>query len=484
MIRKAASARLMTSSLGMLIQIITLLFVVKMLDIYQFGLWGVANSLIYIFSIFGQIAFSQFIEKYFSGFNLNQRELYIFKIIKTVFFSLPIWILMLFILENFNYFEKFNSNNLYILFSIVAITSLVESYLNIFHSYFLIENKTIIYDRNDLMFGKVFKFIIFYFILSNNLSIYYLLLGNMFSRLLFLLTLAKHKKFFSLNIALKIIKADVVKNNFLNFKYNIVAFLDKTFYVSFINLLFLYSVSFVENITISHFSIAILVINNLRPVVDSISSLMPPIISKNIAIKSSNSDIKNKTLTINSFIFSILIFSSLLFTKYELIINFFLENYEAGVYKIIFVSVVCSGIHALYYPNYLENLYSGNENKLLLFTLVNQFFCIVLYSFLKNNFINNFLYIFIIYELLNLTFHFYFENKNESFKSILNNTFKPLCSSFIVSILFISIYFYNFDSNSSFFILLIPIIFDAFLISKQMYFNQSSNSNEKNEENK
>ena len=76
------------------------------------------------------------------------------------------------------------------------------------------------------MFGKVFKFIIFYFILSNNLSIYYLLLGNMFSRLLFLLTLAKHKKFFSLNIALKIIKADVVKNNFLNFKYNIVAFLD------------------------------------------------------------------------------------------------------------------------------------------------------------------------------------------------------------------------------------------------------------------
>ena len=484
MIQKAARARLMTSSLGILVQILTLLFVVRMLDVYQFGLWGVANSLIYIFSIFGQIAYSQFIEKYFSGFHSDEREIYIFKIIKTLFFSLLVWILILYALEYFNYFEIFNSKNLYILFLIIALTSLTESYLNIFNSYFLIENKTVVFDRNDLIVGKIFKLILFYFILSSNLSIYYLLLGNFFSRFLFLITLFKHKKFLNFITFLEIFKADIVKSNFLNFKYNLVAFLDKTFYVSFINLLFLYSVNFVENITISHFSIAILIINNLRPVVDSVSSLMPPIISNNIAIKVSNSEIKNKTLRVNSFIFSIFIFFSLLFTKYDSLISFFLESYETGVYKIIFVSVVCSSVHALYYPNYLENLYSGSENKILLFTCVNQFLCLLIYSFLKNNFINNFLYIFLIYELLNLTFHFYFGNKHKKFIRILINSLQPLCSSFLISIIFISIYFFNFETKLSFFYLLIPIIFDTYLLTKQLFLIQSSNSNEKNEENK
>ena len=49
----------------------------------------------------------------------------------------------------------------------------------------------------------------------------------------------------------------------------------------FINLLFLVSVNFSENIEISHFSLAILIINNLRPCRFHFS-LLPPLISKNI----------------------------------------------------------------------------------------------------------------------------------------------------------------------------------------------------------
>ena len=111
--------------------------------------------------------------------------------------------------KNFNYFEKFNSNNLYIPFILIALTSLIESYLNIFHSYFLIENKTTIFDKNELFFGKILKFILFYFILSNNLSVYYLLLGNLFSRFLFLLTLLRQLKFLSFKTFLEILKKEI-----------------------------------------------------------------------------------------------------------------------------------------------------------------------------------------------------------------------------------------------------------------------------------
>ena len=71
-----------------------------------------------------------------------------------------------------------------------------------------------------------------------------------------------------------IITVKLSKDTFVNFKYNIFAFLDKAFYVSFINVLFLISTIFTENLEISHFSIAILIINNLRPVMGSLSSLI------------------------------------------------------------------------------------------------------------------------------------------------------------------------------------------------------------------
>ena len=59
-------------------------------------------------------------------------------------------------------------------------------------------------------------------------------------------------------------------NKVENLKYSIFAYIDKTLYVSFINFLFLVSTMFAENEAISHFSLVILIINNLRPVFDSL----------------------------------------------------------------------------------------------------------------------------------------------------------------------------------------------------------------------
>ena len=485
MIRKAARTRLMASSVGMLFQIVTIFFIIRFLDIYQFALWGVANSLIYIFSIVGQLAYSQFIEKYFQGLKKIKRIQFINKFLKTAILALPVWIGILYLLEGFNYFVKFNANNLYIFFVLIAITSVVESCLNIFHSYLLIEKDTVTFDKNELIFGKILKLILFYFILFNNLSIYFLLLGNLISRSTLLISLLVHKKLLRKENLSNLLKTSIFEENFVNFRYNFIAFLDKILYVSFINILFLYSVNFVENITISHFSIAILIVNNLRPVVDSISSLMPPIISKNVAIKTSSNLIKHKTLRINSYLFSLIAFVALIFTKYKFIINYFLENYDEGVYKIIFVAVVSSSLHALYYPNYLENLYSNKQNLLILFTILNQAFFLFVYSLTTNTFINNFLYIFIGYELINIFLHFYLNNRNNSFIKIIKIATKPLCSSFFLTIVFVALYFNNFNSSLSFFYLIIPITIDTFLINKEFDMYQLLfRSNKKNEENK
>ena len=89
-----------------------------------------------------------------------------------------------FILFNYlGYFAKYNANNLFILFLIIAFSSVSES-IQIFKSFLLIENLTKEYDLTDLFYGKVLKIIIFAILLTYGFSVYYLLFFNLIFKFL------------------------------------------------------------------------------------------------------------------------------------------------------------------------------------------------------------------------------------------------------------------------------------------------------------
>ena len=48
-----------------LLTIANLFLITYLLDIYQFGVWGVANSLVYVFSQLAQLTYVQYIESIF-----------------------------------------------------------------------------------------------------------------------------------------------------------------------------------------------------------------------------------------------------------------------------------------------------------------------------------------------------------------------------------------------------------------------------------
>ena len=55
MLRKAATTRYVSYSFGTFLTIANLFLITYLLDIYQFGVWGVANSLVYVFSQLAQL---------------------------------------------------------------------------------------------------------------------------------------------------------------------------------------------------------------------------------------------------------------------------------------------------------------------------------------------------------------------------------------------------------------------------------------------
>ena len=75
MLRKNALIRFSTSSIGLLFQIASIFLLTKLLDIYQFALWGVATSFIYIFAV-GNLGYENNIEKYFPNLSNEKNNIY------------------------------------------------------------------------------------------------------------------------------------------------------------------------------------------------------------------------------------------------------------------------------------------------------------------------------------------------------------------------------------------------------------------------
>ena len=269
-LKSMATVRFISYSLGIFFQIGTILLLTTKLEIYQFGVWGVATSFVYIISTFTQLSYLQHIEKYFPNYDDFNSKLYLVKYFKTILYLFPVAFSFLFVISKYDFFTKFNIKNLNYLLIMIAFWSIIESLLALFDAYFLSKGKSQVYDKLDLLLYKAPKFLVFYLLLEYKFSVFYLIFVSILFRifLFFLLILYEYKKLKNLKNYLK--ENSVFENNFRDLRYNIFAFSNDIIYQSFLNILFLMVTIYSEVIDIAHYSIVIIIINNLRPLLNSI----------------------------------------------------------------------------------------------------------------------------------------------------------------------------------------------------------------------
>ena len=196
-INNAATARFLTYSIGLLIQVAIIFLLTTKLEIYQFGLWGISMSFVFVLSTASQLSYFQNIEKYFPNYKAKKRQHYLIKYIKTIFSANPIILLFLFVVKYLGYFEKFNIENINYLLLMLAFLTTIESSLVILDGYFVATKNSKVFDTYDLFIYKVPRFFIFYLLLDNGYSIFYLIFSAILLRTLLLITIL-NKEFINL----------------------------------------------------------------------------------------------------------------------------------------------------------------------------------------------------------------------------------------------------------------------------------------------
>ena len=464
-INNAATARFLTYSIGLLIQVAIIFLLTTKLEIYQFGLWGISMSFVFVLSTASQLSYFQNIEKYFPNYKAKKRQHYLIKYIKTIFSANPIILLFLFVVKYLGYFEKFNIENINYLLLMLAFLTTIESSLVILDGYFVATKNSKVFDTYDLFIYKVPRFFIFYLLLDNGYSIFYLIFSAILLRTLLLITIL-NKEFINLtNFLVSLKNNSIFKENFQNIKYNFSAFGNNSLYLSFINILFLISSNLLLNIDIAHYSLMVIILNNLRPVMSTIPSLLPPIISSSLK---NNIDLKYEIKNIeiiNQIFISIFLLFVLTAVQFNEIFSIFFNDYFDGIYKLIFLSAFASTLNSIYYTTYLEQLFSKKEREILKFNCFNYAFCIfIFYIIYKYFYLINFIYIFIFYEFLFFLFINYLGNKRKNFMP----NIREFSMVYLMSLIIISTYI--FDSFNFYLFLIIPLglIVDLKVIYKKV----------------
>ena len=313
MIIKRAITRYITYFSGITTTAISIFLINYFLNPNEFAVWGITNSLIYILAQLGQLTYVQYIEKYFPNMNDEIKKKTLHMIIKTTFVFSPLWFIVLVILDYLNYFAKFNISNIIYLLLMITISVVIEASIEIFSKYLLTKKETIQLDKNEFMYSKLLRLIIFTALLINGFSIYHLLFTNILLRAFLLIKIISLEKEPTSVVFKDIIKSNILINKFLKIKYTFVAFGIKVLLISFLNLLFLFYSSFATSQTIAVASLGVLIINNLKPAVGSLTSLLSPIISENVEKSVKNTELINNFLFINSFSASVFLFVSVIF---------------------------------------------------------------------------------------------------------------------------------------------------------------------------
>ena len=363
---------------------------------------------------------------------------YLYKFLKTISLLPILWISILFLLEYFGYFEKFNADNLIILFLIIAGLTTVESSIELSAKYLLAQKETPKFDLYELLLFKLTRLAIFYFLLANGYSVYFLLLTNLILRSLLLIKTLNYKSQGVLKILKKYSDQKYLKKFRQTFLY-FTAFMIKTMQVTFLNVLFIILSISAKNETIANYSLGILIINNLRPVFASLSGLLTPIISKNIYGNKDNATLFSFVTSINRIFISLVTVLTIYIVDYKFLISYFLESFDENIYTIILVSVFASSIASLYIPNFLNLLFSNKEKYLLQIVLVNFIFCMFLFYILRETSFIDLLYIYLLFETISF-YIFKYMNNLTSFTTA--NTY-----SFVATLIYLATYLSGYGTS-------------------------------------
>ncbi len=282
MIIKRAIIRYATYFSGVSTTAISIFLINYFLDSNEFAVWGVTHSLIYILSQLGQLTYVQYVEKYFPNLDDNEKRKTLYKFIKTTIAFFPVWFFVLVLLYFLNYFAKFNITNIVYLFLMITVSVVIEASIEIVSKYLLTKKETIGLDKNEFIYSKFLRLFIFILLLINGFSIYHLLFTNILLRAFLFFRIINFEKA-PINILLReILTVQIWDNNFTKIRYTFVAFGIKTLLISFLNVLFLFYSNFANSEAIAVASLGVLIINNLRPAVGSLTSLLSPMISQNV----------------------------------------------------------------------------------------------------------------------------------------------------------------------------------------------------------
>lgn len=423
MFRKAVLTRYATYTVGILTTAVNVFMITYFLDVNEFAVWGIANSIIFVFSQLGQLTYVQYIDKFFPNMSLEECKLKINQFLKTICLFSPLWLSIFFIMDGLGYFNKFYIENIYILFLMLTSLVVLESSIEITSKYMLAINKSQSFDLNEFMTLKLFRIILFFVFLYSGFSIYHLFFISILLRSYFLLSILTRNEEPVLEFLKNIFYANIFKNNFVDIQYTTVAFIIKTLQTTFLNVTFLIYSSFSINTEIATFSLGILIINNLRPVISSFSSLLTPIISKRAKIGNESSNFLTFTSFLNTLISSFFVGGSFIIFIYRGVISEYFFEYTGNVILVIIFSVIGSTFMSIYQPTLMFIKFSEKEKDLLKLIFLNYLSLLTIFTLLQYFNLGNLIIFYILFELLNLVICNYlfvknFEKRNLFFYSI------------------------------------------------------------------
>ena len=223
MFREAVFTRYLTYFLGAFTTAVNIFLLTYYLEVNEFAVWGISMSLIYLISQVGQLTYVQYIDKYFPNISLSEMKIKIYQFIKTIIIFSPVWYFLLFVLNSFNYFDKFYIENIYILFLLISSLCILESCIEVVSKFMLASRNTKNFDVKELVVIKIIRVALFYFLLVTGYSIYHLLFVSILIRGFFLIFILKINEPKIFLIIKNILFANIFVENFQNFKYTFYA---------------------------------------------------------------------------------------------------------------------------------------------------------------------------------------------------------------------------------------------------------------------
>ena len=383
--------------IGLIFTIVNIFFVTYYLDLNEFAVWGISLSLIYVFSQLNQLTFVQLIEKYFATYTQKVVLEKLYQMTKLILYISPIWYFILILLDNISFFNKYEIENIFILFALVTISSVLESLIEIFSKFLLVLDKSKKLDIRELLILKLIRTISIFLLLYFGYSIFHLLALSIFLRSIFLITLFKLIEKNIIVFLNKILTSKIKIDLFDKFRYTILAFFTKSLQVSFLNIAFLIYTDIKGNNTAA-FALGVVIINNLLPISASLATLLLP----SISLMANQNKVENNFLIsstyITTFISSFLITGILILIEFKGLYSVYFEKYDNSVYKLITFSVFAATINPIFYPMFLYLRFLGKEFAQLLYIIFSFLISILLVLYTDINLI----FCYVIFEVVTL----------------------------------------------------------------------------------